>query len=73
MNTGARITRLAAPPAHDDCGAPLIRSVATAGGRLAAVSRAAQGLPATVSDPAVLARLRDLCGLPRPPLVGRCR
>jgi len=40
---------------------------ATPGARLAAVSRAAQGFPATVDDPAVLTRLRDLCTAPRPP------
>ena len=35
------------------------------GARLAATSRRAQGLPAQVDDPGVLAELRDLCGLPQ--------
>jgi len=38
----------------------------TPGARLAAVSRAAQGLGATVGDPVVLARLAVLCAAPRP-------
>lgn len=38
----------------------------TLGARLAAASRQAQGLPATVDDPAVLAELRGLCTAPRP-------
>lgn len=38
----------------------------TLGARLAAASRHAQGLPATVDDPAVLAELRGLCTAPRP-------
>lgn len=38
------------------------------GARLAAASRRAQGF-ASVSDPAVLAELRELCAAPRP--VGR--
>lgn len=36
------------------------------GARLAAASRRAQGLATVVNDPAVLAELRELCGLPRP-------
>lgn len=36
------------------------------GARLARLSRAAQGLPADVADPQVRARLRALCGLPKP-------
>ncbi|MDR1635584.1 MAG: hypothetical protein LBS27_11860 [Bifidobacteriaceae bacterium] len=42
------------------------RPPATPGARLASVSRAAQGFAATVDDPAVIARLRDLCAAPRP-------
>lgn len=38
----------------------------TLGARLAAASRQAQGLPATVDDPAVLDELRGLCTAPRP-------
>lgn len=48
-------TPVADPPSRESLGA-----------RLAAVSRQAQGLTATVDDPAVLAALRDLCGVPRP-------
>ncbi|MDR3360679.1 MAG: hypothetical protein LBO20_08565 [Bifidobacteriaceae bacterium] len=38
----------------------------TPGARLAASSRTAQGFAATVDDPVVLARLRDLCAAPSP-------
>jgi hypothetical protein len=37
------------------------------GARLALASRAAQGFPAQVADPEVLAGLRGLCAAPRPP------
>ncbi|WHS28102.1 hypothetical protein [Auritidibacter ignavus] len=41
-------------------------AASTLGARLAAASRQAQGLPATVDDPAVLDELRGLCTAPRP-------
>jgi hypothetical protein len=45
---------------------PLVpASDSTLGARLAAASRRAQGL-ASVSDPDVLAELRELCAAPRP-------
>lgn len=47
--------------------APLSQpAVSTLGARLAAASRQAQGLRATVDDPAVLDELRGLCTAPRP-------
>ncbi|MDR1117834.1 MAG: hypothetical protein LBL01_00860 [Bifidobacteriaceae bacterium] len=66
MTTTANTARTAAPPVAGD-GAPghARPAAATAGAALAAASRAAQGLPAAVSDPGVLARLRDLCAAPR--------
>lgn len=51
---------------HSATPAPDPSSPEPLGARLAATSRRAQGLPATVDDPAVLAELRDLCGLPQP-------
>jgi hypothetical protein len=62
----------AASSGSDDGGPCPAGRAATAGGRLAAASRAAQGLPVTVDDAAVLARLRDLCSAPRAPQPGRC-
>jgi hypothetical protein len=41
---------------------------ASLGARLAASSRAAQGLGPTVTDPDVLARLQEMCATPRPPI-----
>jgi len=59
--TGMTITAPAIPEA--DLHEP---RTATPGARLALASRAAQGFPATVDDPVVLARLQNLCAAPRP-------
>lgn len=55
MNTRASAVSVPSSPA----------SGSTLGARLAAASRRAQGL-ASVSDPDVLAELRELCAAPRP-------
>ncbi|MDR1187830.1 MAG: hypothetical protein LBK95_10315 [Bifidobacteriaceae bacterium] len=62
----------AASPSHDGRGALPVWPAATTPGRLAAMSRTAQGFDPTVTDPAALARLRDLCAAPRPPQTSRC-
>lgn len=46
--------------------APTLLAGSTLGARLAAVSRRAQGFASAVSDPAVLAELRELCAAPLP-------
>ena len=58
MSTPAAPSTLSVPPPQP--------ADSTLGARLAATSRQAQGFPATVSDPAVLAELRGLCAAPRP-------
>lgn len=51
-------------PASSDASGP--SSDVTLGARLAAASRRSQGFTTAVDDPAVLAKLRGLCTVPRP-------